>query len=221
MRLTFSPGGGIGRHKGLKIPRRKLRAGSSPAPGTIFKLDYMKAKKDRSKCIWVLVYTKAKQEKRANENLKKQGFKTFLPMVLKSKNGRKINKPVPIFPRYLFVEIDLSLNNWSVVNSSYGVSNIVMFSEEFTPISPKIILAMRKKLDAQDVYKEDVSIIDFQRGDSVSIERGRLAGIDAVFLSKKSNDRVTLLLKLLNTTVTTDLHKSNLGNKEIIKSIKF
>ena len=30
-----SPGGGIGRHKGLKIPRRKLRAGSSPAPGTI------------------------------------------------------------------------------------------------------------------------------------------------------------------------------------------
>ena len=32
--LTLSPGGGIGRHKGLKIPRRKLRAGSSPAPGT-------------------------------------------------------------------------------------------------------------------------------------------------------------------------------------------
>ncbi len=30
-----SPGGEIGRHKGLKIPRRKLRAGSSPALGTI------------------------------------------------------------------------------------------------------------------------------------------------------------------------------------------
>ncbi len=29
------PGGEIGRHKGLKIPRRKLRAGSSPALGTI------------------------------------------------------------------------------------------------------------------------------------------------------------------------------------------
>ena len=32
------PGGGIGRHKGLKIPRRKLRAGSSPAPGTNYNL---------------------------------------------------------------------------------------------------------------------------------------------------------------------------------------
>ncbi len=28
------PGGGIGRHKGFKIPRRQLRAGSSPALGT-------------------------------------------------------------------------------------------------------------------------------------------------------------------------------------------
>ena len=33
-RITFLAGGGIGRHKGLKIPRRRLRAGSSPAPGT-------------------------------------------------------------------------------------------------------------------------------------------------------------------------------------------
>lgn len=32
---TNCPGGGIGRHKGFKIPRRQLRAGSSPAPGTI------------------------------------------------------------------------------------------------------------------------------------------------------------------------------------------
>ena len=29
------PGGEIGRHKGLKIPRWQQRAGSSPAPGTI------------------------------------------------------------------------------------------------------------------------------------------------------------------------------------------
>ena len=33
---VISPGGGIGRHKGLKIPRRRLRAGSSPALGTKF-----------------------------------------------------------------------------------------------------------------------------------------------------------------------------------------
>jgi hypothetical protein len=34
--LISCPGGGIGRHKGLKIPRLQKRAGSSPAPGTTF-----------------------------------------------------------------------------------------------------------------------------------------------------------------------------------------
>ena len=34
IRIKGGPGGGIGRHKGLKIPRRQLRAGSSPALGT-------------------------------------------------------------------------------------------------------------------------------------------------------------------------------------------
>ena len=33
--ILLSPLGGIGRHKGLKIPRLKRRAGSSPAAGTI------------------------------------------------------------------------------------------------------------------------------------------------------------------------------------------
>ena len=33
--MLLSPLGGIGRHKGLKIPRLKRRAGSSPAAGTI------------------------------------------------------------------------------------------------------------------------------------------------------------------------------------------
>ena len=31
---SVSPGGGIGRRKGLKIPREQSRAGSTPAPGT-------------------------------------------------------------------------------------------------------------------------------------------------------------------------------------------
>ena len=37
--ISKSPGGGIGRHKGLKIPRQQWRAGSSPAPGTILAIN--------------------------------------------------------------------------------------------------------------------------------------------------------------------------------------
>ena len=37
--MFICPGGGIGRHKGLKIPRRQLRAGSSPASATTQKIE--------------------------------------------------------------------------------------------------------------------------------------------------------------------------------------
>ena len=40
LNFIFCPGGGIGRHKGLKIPRRQLRAGSSPALGTITNIGF-------------------------------------------------------------------------------------------------------------------------------------------------------------------------------------
>ena len=38
-------------------------------------------KKEKKETIWVLIYTKANEEKKANENLQNQGFKTFLPLI--------------------------------------------------------------------------------------------------------------------------------------------
>ena len=127
---------------------------------------------------------------------------------------------VPLFPRYLFVNLHLSLENWNAINSTYGVRNIVMFSEKFTSVPDAIITMIKQQLDGSHVYKEDISFTEYQKGDPVSIKDGRFAGVDAIFLSKKSKDRVRLLLKLLNTSVVTEINQSDLGKKEIIKKFK-
>ena len=111
-------------------------------------------------------------------------------------------------------------NNWTSIKSSYGVSSIVMFSEKFTSIPNNIIELIQDKLDKSGIYKENVSIVDYQKGDPVSIKEGRFAGIDAIFLSKKSKDRVRLLLKLLNSSVITEISTSDIGNKEVVKNFK-
>ena len=178
-------------------------------------------KKGNKGIIWVLIYTKAKEEKKANENLQKQGFKTFLPLIARTNKDDGFSSLVPVFPRYFFVQINLKLDNWTYINSSYGVSKIVMFSEKFTPIPNHIIKLIQNKLDESGIYKEEVSVVDYQKGDSVCIKEGRFAGVDAIFLSKKSKDRVRLLLKLLNTSVVTEITKSNIGHKEIVKNFKF
>ena len=96
-----------------------------------------------------------------------------------------------------------------------------MFSEKFTSIPDNIIKLIQDKLDESGIYKEDVWIVDYQKGDPIFIKEGRFAGIDAIFLSKKSKDRVRLLLKLLNTTVVAEISTSDIGNKEVVKNFNF
>ncbi len=182
----------------------------------------MKAsKKDKSKIIWVLIYTKAKQEIKASENLQKQGFKTFLPLIAPNNKNSGIKNLVPVFPRYFFAQIDFELENWASINSSYGVSHIVMFGEKFTSIPNNIIKLIQDRLDESGVYKKNISIVDYQEGDPVTIKEGSFAGINAIFLSNKSKDRVRLLLNLLNTTIVSELDKSDIGHKEVIENFKF
>jgi len=178
-------------------------------------------KKEKKEIIWVLIYTKAKEEEKANENLQRQGFKTFLPMIAATNKNSESKSLVPVFPRYFFAQINFELDNWTSIKSSYGVNRIVMFSEKFTSIPNNIIQLIQDKLNDAGLYKEDVTIVDYQKGDPVSIKGGGFAGIDAIFLSKKSKDRVRLLLKLLNTSVVAEITTSDIGNKEVVKNFKF
>tara|TARA_B100000900_G_C20582604_1_gene718186 strand:+ start:71 stop:619 length:549 start_codon:yes stop_codon:yes gene_type:complete len=178
-------------------------------------------KKEKQETIWLLVYTKAKEEKKANDNLNNQGFKTFLPLIAPSNKSGKFKYLVPVFPRYLFVQINLKTDNWTSIKSSYGVSHIVMFSEKFTPISNNIIKLIQNKLDESGIYKEEVATVNYQTGDQVSIKEGSFEGIEAIFLSKKPKDRVRLLLKLINTSIMAEMPISNIENKEVVKNFKF
>ena len=81
--------------------------------------------------MWILVYTKAKQENRANFNLQNQGFVTFLPLISSQKRNEKSKQTSPVFPRYIFVKIDPDLENWITIKSTLGVEKIVMFDEYF------------------------------------------------------------------------------------------
>ena len=96
-----------------------------------------------------------------------------------------------------------------------------MFGEEFTPIPYQIIKSLKKKLDAKDIYEEKVLDADYQEGDKLTIKEGKFAGIEAIFLSRKSKDRVRLLLNLLNTQIVSEISISDIGSKEIIKNFKF
>lgn len=178
-------------------------------------------KKGKSSLAWLLVYTKVKGEKRAQRNIENQGFETFLPLIAPSNKKKDLNQLVPVFPRYLFVQVNLEKDNWTSIRSSLGVSKIVMFSEKFPFIPAVVIKTLKKKLDKRNIFKEEILKSDFKKGDKLKVKDGIFNGLDAIFVAEKSKHRVTLLLNFLNTMVVTDISKSDLGNKETTKVFKF
>ena len=76
---------------------------------------------------WYVAHTKPGQERMAEGHLERQGFHVYLPLREKKRRiGRRTDIiKAPLFPRYLFVELDLSVDRWRSVNGTFGVAYLV------------------------------------------------------------------------------------------------
>lgn len=70
--------------------------------------------------LWYLVYTKPNAEKLAENNLVRQGYTVYLPMIRNRRRSRGRFKAfiVSMFPRYLFIQLDQNIDNWGPVRST-------------------------------------------------------------------------------------------------------
>ena len=176
-------------------------------------------KKQTSK--WLLVYTKAKEEQRAKTNLENQGFQTFLPMIAFVKMNRsKATTVEPMFPRYLFIKLNLEKDNWTLIKSTRGVSHIVVFGQRFAEIPDRVVAHLKSGADKNDIFKQAIKRQEFEKGDTLIIAQGIFKDKEATFLSKKSKERVRILLRFVNHLITTEIAASDIGQKEIIETFK-
>lgn len=74
---------------------------------------------------WACVHTYSGAERKAVENLERQGYKSFCPLHLRPSKG-DIRKTVstPLFPCYVFVLIGVD-QRWRSINSTYGVIRLL------------------------------------------------------------------------------------------------
>jgi transcriptional antiterminator RfaH len=77
---------------------------------------------------WYVAHTHVHAEAKAAINLARQGYSVFLPRYCKRRrHARRIEMIVsaPLFPRYLFVLIDLASQRWRAIESTFGVHHLV------------------------------------------------------------------------------------------------
>ena len=138
---------------------------------------------------WYLIKTKLQQEAIATQNLTNQDFDVFFPKVVIK------NKTTPLFPSYLFIQLDDKIQNWTPIRSTKGVSNFVRFGLNFAKVPNQIINLI--KTQQQQTIEKMINICSHHKGDYLEIQTGVFKGQQAIFQNYNSSDRVTVLLNLI------------------------
>lgn len=155
---------------------------------------------------WYAVVAHAGRERLAKYHLNRQGFEVYLPMRAPLGVGRAgvAAEPRPMFPRYLFVSVDLNAPGWRSIYSTIGVANVLMTGVGETARPRPVPNALIERLQAREV--DGLVVLDERvpdapckhgKGDKVRINVGRFADMDAMFEERVDANRALLLVSLL------------------------
>ncbi len=145
---------------------------------------------------WYLLYSKPRGERLALENLTRQGYRAYLP-VLRARRRRErryYDVIVPMFPRYLFLQLNDETEDWGPIRSTIGVANMVRFSSHAAVVPDALVEALHAREDADGV--QCLPEVKLKPGDRVRIRDGAMAGYEAIFEASSGKERVVLLLEL-------------------------
>ena len=151
---------------------------------------------------WYVAQTQPNAESKAVAHLGRQGFLTYLPRYLKRRrHARRVDViPVPLFPRYLFVEIDIAVQRWRSIYSTVGVSQLVCTGDTPTPVSDQVVTMLKARENAEGFIHLDHRPL-FRLGDKIRVLEGVFRDCFGLYDGMSDRDRVTILLDLLGRKV--------------------
>ena len=148
---------------------------------------------------WLLLQTKSREESRAQEQLENQGCRVFCPYigVEKISRGKRQVQQEPLFPGYLFLNIDdeQSSISYTSIRSTRGVSKIVRFGEDYTKLPQNLIDSIEERVSQTHTL---LSKNTPQQGDKVNITEGPFKGMEAIYQQADGAMRSMVLINLLH-----------------------
>ena len=158
---------------------------------------------------WYVVNTLPNQERRAELNLRRQGYEVWMPSILRSRRHARRFETVqaPLFPSYIFVAIDADKGGWRSVNGTFGVRRLVSFGGHPAAVPEEFMLALR------DYAQPDNSLSPEDRGlkpgDAVRLISGPFAERVGTLATLNGRQRVEVLLSVLGRRVTASVPVSS------------
>ena len=149
---------------------------------------------------WYVVNTRPNSERIVVANLERQGFKSFLPLFMKTvRHARQFRTTSSaFFPGYLFVSLDLTRDRWRSVNGTFGVVSLVMSGNEPRPVPHGIVEALQDFVGVGQAHHRER---DLRPGQRVKLLAGPFAEQFGVLDRLDGQGRVRVLLEMMGTIV--------------------
>lgn len=142
---------------------------------------------------WYLLQCKSRQDFRAELHLSNQGYTCFLPVVQTERlqQGKRRQFTEPLFPGYLFIRLDRINDDWGPIRSTRGVCRLVAFNGQPQAVADDVVTRLQARI------AEQPCIAPLNPGDRILIKDGAFADIEAIFHAFDGDERVVILLTLV------------------------
>ncbi len=146
--------------------------------------------------MWYLLQHKPNKQNIALENLKRQGFETFYPLLENTRrtNARFKKSFSPLFPGYIFVFFNIEDSGWIKIKYTIGVSRIVSFNSVPSQVPVDIILALQQKYNRSNKL---FSAKNIKTGVNTKILKGPLSGFVGKIEEYDAKSRIKILLEFM------------------------
>ncbi|WP_372972642.1 transcription/translation regulatory transformer protein RfaH [Marinobacter sp.] len=142
---------------------------------------------------WYAIQHKPAQGDRALENLQNQDARCFYPKVTveRIRAGKRATRLEPLFPGYLFINIDESDPLWGKLRSTRGVLRVVGFGGKPVPVPDEVIEYIHDGLTAVEEQG------GLKKGEKVRIQEGPFRGVEGIFQAYEGEERAIVLISFM------------------------
>jgi transcription elongation factor/antiterminator RfaH len=156
---------------------------------------------------WFLAWTLPYRETTAEMHLCRQGFRSFVPRHTKTvRHSRKLRTvTAPIFPRYLFVVLNLKRDRWRSVNSTTGIANLFMAHGRPVPVPEGVVETLIQSTDRSG----NLQLVDsLEPGQKIRLVAGPFARSLGILDRLDDTGRVEVLLEIMGGGIRVKLSRS-------------
>ena len=168
----------------------------------------MITKENNNKRSWYVIYVRSRHEKSVYSALLDKGIDASLPMrtVVRKWSDRKKKMQIPLFRGYVFVKIDVNIDNLNVLQTA-GVVKFIGIRNKPSRIPDEQIHWMHMLVAESDTVRAEKEIPVGQR---VRVMIGPFKGIKGVVRRVGSRSRLVVLIESIMQAISIDIKPEHL-----------